>query len=134
MAIPLLDDLDLCGKDLTADALLTQRKLADYFVRAGKARYHFTVKANQPSLLDDLVLFFERSKLSRGIDPRDHWSYRFPQDSLLPEFYWAFAQSEKYWEQARNLATGGGQPQFNGNALRDKPCPIATNQGFKNVK
>jgi len=42
---------------------------------------------------------------------------RFPQDRLIPEFYWAFAQSEKYWEQARNLATGGGQPQFNGNAL-----------------
>ena len=27
MAIPLLDDLDLCGKDLTADAFLTQRNL-----------------------------------------------------------------------------------------------------------
>jgi len=31
---------------------------------------------------------------------------RFPQNRLLPEFYWAFAQSEKYWEQARALATG----------------------------
>jgi hypothetical protein len=31
---------------------------------------------------------------------------RFPQDRLLPEFYWSFAQSEKYWEQARNLVAG----------------------------
>jgi len=49
---------------------------------------------------------------------------RFPQDKLLPEFYWSFAQSEKYWEQARNLATGGGQPQFNGNALTEIKIPL----------
>jgi restriction endonuclease S subunit len=49
---------------------------------------------------------------------------RFPQDKLLPEFYWSFAQSEKYWEQARNLATGGGQPQFNGNALTQIKIPL----------
>ena len=49
---------------------------------------------------------------------------RFPQDRLLPEFYWSFAQSEKYWEQARILATGGGQPQFNGNALIEIKIPL----------
>ncbi|WP_372845714.1 N-6 DNA methylase [Pontiella sp.] len=49
---------------------------------------------------------------------------RFPKDRLLPEFYWSFAQSEKYWEQARNLATGGGQPQFNGNALIQIQIPL----------
>ncbi|MCX6857269.1 MAG: N-6 DNA methylase [Verrucomicrobia bacterium] len=49
---------------------------------------------------------------------------RFPKDRLLPEFYWSFAQSEKYWEQARNLATGGGQPQFNGNALVEVKIPL----------
>jgi len=49
---------------------------------------------------------------------------RFQQDCLLPEFYWSFAQSEKYWEQARNLATGGGQPQFNGNALTQIKIPL----------
>ena len=32
MAIPLLDSLDLKDKDFTADALLTQRKLAKYLV------------------------------------------------------------------------------------------------------
>jgi type I restriction enzyme M protein len=49
---------------------------------------------------------------------------RFPKDKLLPEFYWSFAQSEKYWEQARILATGGGQPQFNGNALTEIKIPL----------
>jgi hypothetical protein len=29
MAIPLLDSIDLQGKDVSADALLTQRKLAE---------------------------------------------------------------------------------------------------------
>ena len=74
MAIPLLDQIDLCGKDLTADALLTQRKLADYLVDTRKAHYHFTVKANQPSLLDDLVRFFNDRKQPDFIshDPPDH--------------------------------------------------------------
>jgi predicted transposase YbfD/YdcC len=74
MAIPLLDDLDLCGKDLTADALLTQRNLADYLVDTRKAHYHFTVKANQPSLLDDLVLFFNDRQQPNFVmlDPPDH--------------------------------------------------------------
>lgn len=59
MAIPLLDTLDLKDKDITADALLTQRKLADYLVLKHHAHYHFTVKANQSTLLDDLMLFFQ---------------------------------------------------------------------------
>jgi len=53
MAIPLLDSLDLTDKDITADALHTQRKLAEYLVVKRQAHYHFTVKANQATLLDD---------------------------------------------------------------------------------
>jgi len=37
---------------------LTQRRLADYLVLERHAHYHFTVKANQPTLLQDLQLFF----------------------------------------------------------------------------
>ena len=60
MAIPLLDGVDdLANKDVTADALLTQRKLATYLVEERKAHYHFTVKGNQPTLFDDLALFFK---------------------------------------------------------------------------
>ena len=37
---------------------------------------------------------------------------------LLNKYYWHFAQSNLYWEQANKLVTVGGQPQFNSNALR----------------
>lgn len=58
MAIPLLEAIDIEGKDISADALLTQRKLASYLVTQRKAHYHFTVKGNQPGLLEDLELYF----------------------------------------------------------------------------
>jgi len=62
MVIPLLDSLDLKDKDITADALHTQRKLADYLVNQRQAHYHFTVKANQATLLDDVALMFQDRK------------------------------------------------------------------------
>jgi hypothetical protein len=53
MAIPLLDAIDIGGKDITADALLTQQNFADYLVRLRHAHYHFTVKKTSPlSLLE----------------------------------------------------------------------------------
>ena len=74
MAIPLLDALDLKGKDITADALLTQRKLAEYWVQKRQAHYHFTVKANQATLLDDLAVNFKDRKQPDFVmhDPPDH--------------------------------------------------------------
>jgi len=74
MAIPLLDSLDLKNTDITADALLTQRKLAEYLVDQRKAHFHFIVKANQASLLDDLVLLFKDRKHPdfKRLDPPDH--------------------------------------------------------------
>jgi len=62
MAAPLLDGIDIQGKDITADALLTQRKFAVYLVEHRQAHYHFTVKANQPRLLADITLHFEHRK------------------------------------------------------------------------
>jgi predicted transposase YbfD/YdcC len=59
IAIPLLDCLDITGKTITADALLTQRKLADYLVNLRKAHYHFTVKLNQKKLFEEISSFFE---------------------------------------------------------------------------
>ena len=44
---------------MTADALLTQRKIADYLVIQRQAHYHFTVKGNQRRLLDDITLLFQ---------------------------------------------------------------------------
>ena len=59
MAIPLLKTCDIAGKDVTGDALLTQRALATYLVEQ-QAHYHFTVKGNQPTLERDIRLLFEK--------------------------------------------------------------------------
>ena len=74
MAIPLLDAIDLQDKDITADALLTQRKLADYLCRDRKAHYHFTVKGNQATLFEDIKLYFQDRQEPDFIayDPPDH--------------------------------------------------------------
>jgi DDE_Tnp_1-associated/Transposase DDE domain len=47
---PLLDDLDLRGMVVTADALHTQADHARYLIQDKHADYLFTVKANQPGL------------------------------------------------------------------------------------
>jgi predicted transposase YbfD/YdcC len=58
-AIPLLDTIDIQGKTITADALLTQRELACYLVEQRHAHYHFTVKGNQKTLLEAIALYFD---------------------------------------------------------------------------
>ena len=37
---------------------------------------------------------------------------------LTNRYYWHFAQSGLYWDQANKLVSTGGQPQFNANALK----------------
>jgi len=49
---------------------------------------------------------------------------RFPKDLVNPRYYWVFAQSDSYWNQANTLMTGGGQPQFNGNTLIQLKFPL----------
>ncbi len=73
MFIPLVEAIAIEGKDITADALLTQRKLADYLVGRG-AHYHFTVKGNQPTLQTDMALFFDGRGAPDSIEvtPPDH--------------------------------------------------------------
>lgn len=70
----MLENIDIQGKTITADALLTQRKLAEYLVQDRQAHYHFTVKGNQPTLLQDLTLFFQERQEPEFIDyvPSDH--------------------------------------------------------------
>ena len=74
MAIPLLDAIDIEGKDVSADALLTQRELAEYLVTKRKAHYHFTVKGNQRGVLQDLELYFQHRKQPQFVEnaPPDH--------------------------------------------------------------
>ena len=59
IAIPLLDSIEIHGKTITADALLTQRNFATYLVEKRKAHYHFTAKGNQKRLLEDITFLFE---------------------------------------------------------------------------
>jgi hypothetical protein len=49
---PLLADLDLAGVVVTADALHTHTDAAEFLVTCKQAHYLFTVKANQPTLLN----------------------------------------------------------------------------------
>jgi len=67
MAIPLLEGCDLAGKDVTGDALLTQRALATYLIER-QAHYHFTVKGNQPTLEHDIALLFEKREAADFVE------------------------------------------------------------------
>ena len=78
MAIPLLEVIDIRGKDVTADALLAQRELADYIVRRG-GHYHFTVKGNQAGTLEDLALYFQ----DRGKRPPDYVEHTPPDHGRI---------------------------------------------------
>ena len=73
MFTALLDPIDIKDKLITADALLTQRKLADYVVQRG-AHYHFTAKGNQATLQNDITLLFQNRATPDFIDisPPDH--------------------------------------------------------------
>ena len=54
----LLDALSIRNKDITSDALHTQTDFANYLVEQRKAHYYFSVKGNQPTLLDDITTHF----------------------------------------------------------------------------
>ena len=49
---------------------------------------------------------------------------RFKDSQLLPAFYWHYAQSNAYWNQANALVSTAGQPQFNANALKRVRVPL----------
>jgi predicted transposase YbfD/YdcC len=63
-----LNMLDLRGKIVTGDALLTQRKLAVQIVEAG-GEYVFPVKENQPDLRADIQTLFEPEPCVKGFSP-----------------------------------------------------------------
>lgn len=55
---PLLDSIDVEGRAVTFDALHAQKDTARYLVEEKKADYVITVKGNQPTLRNDLEMFF----------------------------------------------------------------------------
>jgi len=64
IAAPMLDAIEIEGRTITADALLTQRELAQYLVEKSGANYHFTVKKNQQKLLEEISYYFEHTPTS----------------------------------------------------------------------
>ena len=68
-----LDAIEIAGKVITADALLTQRKLADYLIER-YAHYHFNVKGNQKKLEEDIALLFQKRAAPHheDVSPADH--------------------------------------------------------------
>jgi predicted transposase YbfD/YdcC len=74
MAIPLLDAIEIAGQDITAAALLTQRKLAEYRVEKRQAHYYCTVQGNPPGLLEDLEFYFRDRGQPHFVEhtPPDH--------------------------------------------------------------
>lgn len=87
MAIPLLDTIDIEGKDVTPDALLSQRKIADYLVMQRHADYHFTVKGNQRCVLEDVALWFRDRKEPDFVQhtPPDHGRIEIRKIWTTPE-------------------------------------------------
>jgi len=73
MAIPLLEACDITGRDITGDALLTQRAIAAYIVEQ-HAHYHLTVKGNQPTLENDIALLFKHRRAPDYVEvsPPEH--------------------------------------------------------------
>ncbi len=61
MVDPLLATVETEGKNLTFDALHTQTKTASLVVEKYKAHYFFTVKGNQPTLMDDIAFHFKNN-------------------------------------------------------------------------
>ena len=45
-------------------------------------------------------------------------------NKILNRFYWHFSKSSLYWEQANNLVSTGGQPQFNTGAIGQVVVPV----------
>lgn len=77
---------------------------------------------------------FGKTMLVTTDDPAVYASFliriRFHERTILPAYYWHFAQSGLYWTQANSLVSVGGQPQFNANALKnvEVPTPSLTDQ------
>lgn len=50
--------------------------------------------------------------------------FNFDENKVNSKYFWCFAQSDNYWNQARSLMTGGGQPQFNASAVSKILVPL----------
>lgn len=92
MFIPVMDSVeDIEGITITGDALLTQRKLAQYLVEDRSAHYVFIVKDNQPTLLQDIRLIFENRGMPDYSEP-----YTLAHGRLESRSIWTSTQLNNY--------------------------------------
>jgi len=54
----LLSLIPIQNRNITSDAINTQTEFARYLVEQRKAHYYLSVKANQPTLLEDIEVYF----------------------------------------------------------------------------
>jgi hypothetical protein len=74
---PLFENVDIEGSIVTADALHTQKEIANYLVEEKKADFLFTVKDNQPTLLDDI----KSLDLKKTPNPKANRIHQIPKPS-----------------------------------------------------
>lgn len=82
IAKPLLDAIVIEGKNITADALLTQRNFAHYVVNDRKAHYFLTIKGNQPNLKEDITFYFDNINRLADHTVREHGHGRYEVRSI----------------------------------------------------
>lgn len=63
---PMLEEMDIEGAVVTADAMHAQSETAKFLVEEKKADYVMTVKGNQPTLLEDIKEEFESRQREHG--------------------------------------------------------------------
>jgi predicted transposase YbfD/YdcC len=109
---PLLDDIDITGALVTADALHVQKDTARYLVQVKKADYLFTaVKDNQPSLFAALdALDWENTPVTHVMRDKGHGRDETRTIQVLPAPAGLFphaAQAFLIERYVRDPATGG---------------------------
>lgn len=94
---------------LSAEAKKYLLKKGDLVVARTGATYGKTLyfDSDQPSVYASFLIRLE-----------------FDPTVINNRYYWYFSQSETYWNQAKKLVSGGGQPQFNAKAISEINIPV----------
>jgi len=99
------------------------------YISSSKDGKKFILKDND-ILMARTGATFAKLLLYKDIEPSIFASYLIKIDfteSIDNEFYWFYAKSNSYWDQANTLSTGSAQPHFNGKALKQVlfPYPVS---------
>ena len=104
-------------------------------LRTEDKKYLNLTDENKQYLLnkDDLLVArtgatYGKTLLFRSDEKSIYASYliklNFNNKIIYNPFYWVYTFSDSYWKQAQSLMSGGGQPQFNSNAIKQIHIPL----------